>query len=64
MFIILVVLTAVCLGVAFYLGWLYFTTRPKGGNPTVSLSMDFNKMESDKDKVVDSIKSGTTNSAG
>lgn len=47
----LMVIAGVCLG--FYLNWFSFTSRKDGDKSSVTLTVDKDKMEADKDKAID-----------
>ncbi|MFH2002032.1 MAG: hypothetical protein ABIK28_20325 [Planctomycetota bacterium] len=52
--LVLVVVVGVILG--FYLGWFNFSSSNDQGKPNVTLTVDQDKIEADKDKVVDKVK--------
>ncbi len=47
---------AVVVALGFYLGWFNFSSHNDRGQPNITLSVDKNKIESDKDKVVDKVE--------
>ena len=56
-FLFLLVLLALCIGgVGLYRGWFQVSTNKADDKPSVSISMDKNKIEEDKEKVKDKIQ--------
>ena len=49
----LVILLVVIVVVGVYLGWLHFSSSNDTGKPNVTLSVDKDKIEADKNKMVD-----------
>jgi uncharacterized protein YxeA len=54
--IVLALIVVVGVGLGFYLGWFNFSSRNDTGKPNVTLSVDKDKVEADKDKVVDKVQ--------
>ena len=52
----LVLLLAVIVIVAVWLGWLHFSSTNDAGKPNVSVSVDKDKIEADKNRVVDKVQ--------
>lgn len=52
----LILLLVVILVVAGCLGWLHFSSSNDAGKPNVTVSVDKDKIEADKDKVVDKVQ--------
>jgi predicted negative regulator of RcsB-dependent stress response len=52
----LVLLIVVLVGVGVCLGWFHFSSSNDTGKPNVTFSVDKNKIEADKNKVVDKIQ--------
>ena len=54
--IVLVLIVVVGGGLGLYLGWFNFSSRDDAGKSSVTLSVDKDKIEADKDKVVDKVQ--------
>jgi lipopolysaccharide biosynthesis regulator YciM len=44
------------IGLGFYMGWFQFSTDNQNNKSNISLSVDRDKLESDKDKAVDAVQ--------
>jgi hypothetical protein len=53
--IVLVVMVGVGVGLGFYLGWFRLSSRTGTRAPTITLTMDKDKILADKDKAVDRV---------
>jgi hypothetical protein len=52
---LLVLIVVVVAGVGFYLGWFHLSTRSDDSKPNISLTVDKQKFDADKDKLIDKI---------
>ena len=56
---ILLVLAAVVAGLGFYRGWFHFSSGNDGKNAHVTVSVDKDQVQKDKDKAVDKVSTTT-----
>ena len=54
--IVLAVVVVVGVALGFYLGWFNLSSSNDGGESNVTVSVDKNKIEADRDTVVDSVQ--------
>lgn len=54
--LVLLILLVVVAGLGYYRGWFNLSSRNDQGKPNVTLSVDKDKIEADKDKVVNSVQ--------
>jgi beta-lactam-binding protein with PASTA domain len=52
---LLVLIVVVVAGVGFYLGWFRLSSRSDDSKPNISLTVDKEKIEADKDKLVEKL---------
>jgi uncharacterized protein (UPF0333 family) len=55
-FITLVLIVAVVAGLGFYMGWFHFSSGSDGNSSHVTVSMDKDQIQEDKDKAVDKVQ--------
>lgn len=54
--ITLVLIVLIVVGLGFYLGWFNFSSGNSPGTSNVTVSVDKDKIEADKDNVVDKVQ--------
>ena len=54
---VLALIVAVVVGLGFYMGWFHFSSGSDGNSTHVTMSMDKGRIQEDKDKAVDKVKS-------
>ncbi len=52
----LVLIVAVVAGLGFYMGWFHFSSSSDGNSAHVTVSMDKDQIQEDKDKAVDKVQ--------
>ena len=55
-FFVLTLIVAVVAVLGFYLGWFHFSTGSDGNNAHVTVSVDKDQIQKDKDKAVDKVQ--------
>ena len=56
MLLTLVLIVAVVAGLGFYMGWFHFSSGSDGNSTHVTVSMDKDQIQEDKDKTVDKVQ--------
>ncbi|MFH1634655.1 MAG: hypothetical protein ABIG63_11705 [Chloroflexota bacterium] len=56
MLLTLVLIVAVVAGLGFYMGWFHFSSGSDGNISHVTVSMDKDQIQEDKDKAVDKVQ--------
>jgi hypothetical protein len=56
MILVIVLIAAVVAGIGFYRGWFHFSSDSGSNNAKVTVSVDKDKIEEDKDKAVDKMQ--------
>ena len=56
MFLVLALIVAGVAGLGFYMGWFRFSSGSDGKNAHVTVSVDKDQIQKDKDKAVDKVK--------
>ena len=56
MLLALVLIVAVVAGLGFYKGWFHFSSGSDGKNAHVTVSVDKDQIQEDKDKAVDKVQ--------
>jgi len=56
MLLTLVLIVAVVAGLGFYMGWFHFSSGRDGNNAHVTVSVDKDQIQEDKDKAVDKVQ--------
>ena len=56
MLLVLAVIVAVVAGLGFYRGWFHFSSGSDGKNAHVTVSVDKDQIQEDKDKAVDKVQ--------
>jgi len=52
----LVLIVAVVAGLGFYMGWFHVSSSSDGGSAQITVSMDKDQIQEDKDKAVDKVQ--------
>jgi beta-lactam-binding protein with PASTA domain len=52
---LVVLIVVVVAGVGFYLGWFHLSSRSDESKPNISLTLDKDKFEADKDKLMEKV---------
>jgi hypothetical protein len=53
---VLALIVAIVAGLGFYMGWFHFSSGSDGNNTHVTVSVDKDQIQKDKDKAVDKVK--------
>ena len=56
MLLALVLIVAVVAGLGFYMGWFHFSSGGDHNNAHITVSVDRDQIQKDKDKAVDKVK--------
>ncbi len=56
MLLALVLIVAVVAGLGFYMGWFHFSSGSDGKNAHVTVSVDKDQIQEDKDRAVDKVQ--------
>jgi hypothetical protein len=59
MFLALVLIVAGVVGLGVYMGWFHFSSGSDGGSAHVTVSVDKDQIQKDKDKAVDKVETAT-----
>ena len=53
---VLVLIVAIVAGLGFYMGWFHFSSGSDGKNAHVTVSVDKDQIQKDKDRAVDEVR--------
>jgi uncharacterized protein (UPF0333 family) len=59
MLLMLVLIVAVVAGLGFYMGWFHFSSGSDGMNAHVTVSVDKDQIQKDKNKALDKVETAT-----
>jgi hypothetical protein len=58
-FFVLALIVAGVVGLGFYMGWFHFSSSSDGRNSHITVSVDKDQIQKDKDKAVDTVETAT-----